>query len=57
MTPYPLSPEEKSLSLKTRLFSGEKIPLDELKEFILLSYSTLEKQKKAAEKPTDVNFF
>lgn len=46
-----------ALDLRRRMLAGEKIPLSELKEFILASNSTLEGQRKQREKPTDVEFF
>ena len=54
----PLTPaQQTALALKSRILAGEKVPLDELKEFILLANSNLTSQRKEAQKPSDVDFF
>ena len=54
----PITPaQEKAMELKNRLLSGENVPLDELREFIRLANGTLARQRKAADTPTDVDFF
>jgi hypothetical protein len=45
------------MSLRQRMLAGEKIPLDELRAFILSSNGSLQEQRKQREKPTDVEFF
>lgn len=58
METRPLTPSQlEALSLRQRMLAGEKIPLDELRSFILSSTGTLEGQRKQREKPTDVEFF
>jgi hypothetical protein len=50
-----------ALELKARMLSGEKIPIEELKAFVLRSEKDLSanraKEAKAEKKPDDVDFF
>lgn len=51
----PLQVEAKTL--KARIQSGENVPLDDLKSFILKANGALDKQRKEENKPQDVDFF
>lgn len=55
METLPLTPSAEDL--KRRILGGENVPLEDLKEFILGSYVSLEKDRKVREKPADVDFF
>lgn len=57
METRPLTPALAAEDLKRRILSGESVPLDELKTFILFSNNSLQEQRKSREKPTDVEFF
>lgn len=49
-----------NLDLKSRILSGERIPLEELRAFILAAESDLtteRKKRNSGEKPKDVDFF
>lgn len=50
---------QEAQDLKARLLSGETIPLEELKAFILKANSSLSTQRKSKETPkdSDVDFF
>jgi hypothetical protein len=50
-------PVTRAAELRARILAGEKIPLEELREFIIASQTALEGQKKTREKPSDVEFF
>lgn len=63
MKPSPPSPvQEKARALRARFLSGEKIPLDDLREFILAAHSSLSEQrseenKKAPAGDSEIDFF
>lgn len=50
---------QEAQTLKARIHAGEKIPLEELKAFILKANSSLSTQRKSKETPkdSDVDFF
>jgi predicted nucleotidyltransferase len=52
-----LTPSQQAASLRARILAGESVPLDELKEFIITSNTSLEIQRKTRDKPSDVDFF
>jgi hypothetical protein len=49
--------QQQAFLLKQRILSGESIPLDDLKSFLLSANGALDKQRQEREKPTDIDFF
>jgi hypothetical protein len=59
MNPAPLTPvQEEALLLRSRIESGEEVPLEDLQTFILRANSNLKTQRKADDrKEGEIDFF